>query len=82
MADLIPFPLRSRVRLVRSIVDYLECVHCPAASQFWRVRIAEIVAEMRASGLPDAAIRTEILDLQDAVQSELCERSALTKSQA
>ena len=82
MADLIPFPLSSRVRLVRSIVDDLECVHGPAASQFWRARIAEIVAEMRASGLPDATIRTEILDLQDAVQSELCERSALTKSQA
>jgi hypothetical protein len=82
MAHLIPFPLCARASLVRSIVDDLECVHGPAASEFWRVRIAEIVADMRASGLPDTAIRTEILSFQDAVQAELCERSVRAKNQA
>ena len=82
MAHLIPFPLCSRTALVRSIVDDLECVHGPAASEFWRVRIAEIVADMRASGLPDTAIRTEILSFQDAVQAELCERGVRAKNQA
>jgi len=82
MAHLIPFPLGSRTALVRSMVDDLECVHGPAASAFWRARIAEIVAGMRATGLPDAAIRGEILDLQDAVQAELCERGARAKNKA
>lgn len=82
MAHLIPFPLGSRTALVRSMVDDLECVHGPAASAFWRARIAEIVAGMRATGLPDAAIRSEILDLQDAVQAELCERGAMARSKA
>jgi hypothetical protein len=71
MADLIPFPLSSRTRLVKRMVDDLEVVHGPAASAFWRAKVAEIVAGMRASGLPDAAIRSEILDLQDAVQAEM-----------
>lgn len=82
MANLIPFPLGSRTVLVRSIVDDLECVHGPAASVFWRTRIAEIVASMRETGLSDAAIRSEILNLQDAVQAELCERGAMAKSNA
>ena len=79
MANLIPFPLCSRTALVRSIADDLERVHGPAASAFWRERIAEIVAGMRAAGLPDTAIRREILSLQDAVQAELCQRSALAE---
>ncbi|MGB3646017.1 MAG: DUF6074 family protein [Mesorhizobium sp.] len=82
MAHLIPFPLGSRTALVRSIVDDLECVHGPAANAFWRTRIAEIVAGMRADGLEDGAIREEILNLQDAIQAELCERGALAKSRA
>ncbi|HEY4192757.1 MAG TPA: DUF6074 family protein [Mesorhizobium sp.] len=82
MAELIPFPLPSRAALVRSIVDDLECVHGPAASVFWRTRIAGIVASMRASGLPDETIRSQILSLQDAVQSELCERGLRAKNQA
>ena len=82
MANLIPFPRCSRAALVRSMVDDLECVHGPAASVFWRKRIAEIVADMRASGLTDAAIRGEILGLQDAVQAELCQRGGLTRSKA
>ncbi|MET3790433.1 DUF6074 family protein [Aquamicrobium terrae] len=71
MADLIPFPLHSRTRLIRSMVDDLKVVHGPAANLFWRERIAGIVAELRRSGLGDDAIRTEILGLQDAVQAEL-----------
>lgn len=71
MVDLIPFPLSSRTSLVRSMVDDLERVHGPAASEFWRRRVAEIIAELRASGLPDGAIRSEIYSLQDAVQAEL-----------
>jgi hypothetical protein len=71
MADLIPFPLSSRRHLVATMVDDLEVVHGPAASEFWRARVAEIVAGMRASGLSDAVIRSEILDLQEAVQAEM-----------
>lgn len=71
MADLIPFPLHSRTRLIRSLVDDLKVVHGPAANLFWRERIAGIVREMRGAGLSDDAIRTEILGLQDAVQVEL-----------
>lgn len=71
MSNLILFPLHSRASLVRSIADDLRVVHGPAANIFWRERIAGIVAELRSSGLPDAAIRTEILDLQDAVQLQL-----------
>ncbi len=82
MAHLIPFPLGSRTALVRSIVDDLECVYGPDANAFWRARIAEIVTGMRADGLEDGAIREEILNLQDAIQAELCERGALAKSRA
>ncbi|ODT31696.1 MAG: hypothetical protein ABS35_04185 [Kaistia sp. SCN 65-12] len=82
MAHLIPFPLGSRTALVRSIVDDLECVHGPAANAFWRARIAEIVAGMRAAGLADTAIREEILTLQAAVQTELCERSMPARTRA
>ncbi|MGH6761907.1 MAG: DUF6074 family protein [Phyllobacterium sp.] len=71
MAELIPFPLQSRVKLVRSIVDDLRHVHGPAANEFWRRRIDGIVAGMRATGLSSEAIRTEILGLSDAVQAEL-----------
>ena len=71
MAKLIPFPLHSRARLIRSMVDELQTVHGPAANLFWRERVAGIVAELRRSGLNDATIRTEILNLQDAIQAEL-----------
>ena len=74
MADLIPFPLHSRAALVRSIADDLETVHGPAADVFWRQRIAGIVADLRADGLADAAIRTEILGLQGTVQVEMQRR--------
>lgn len=74
MADLIPFPLHSRAALVRSIVNDLETVHGPAANAFWRERIAGIIAKLRADGLADVAIRTEILGLQDAVQAEMRRR--------
>jgi hypothetical protein len=71
MSNLIPFPLHSRANLVRSIADDLRVVHGPAANIFWRERIAGIVADLRSNGLPDAAIRSEILGLQDAVQAQL-----------
>ncbi len=71
MSKLIPFPLRRRADLVNSIADDLGIVHGPAANAFWRERIAGIVADLRASGLHDSAIRSEILDLQDAVQARL-----------
>ncbi|WP_080918958.1 DUF6074 family protein [Manganibacter manganicus] len=75
MADLIPFPLHCRTALIRSIADDLEIIHGAAANVFWRKRIAGIVAEMRASGLADIAIRSEILDLQNAIQTEMWERA-------
>jgi hypothetical protein len=82
MADLIPFPLSFRASLVRSMVDDLECVNGAAANEFWRSRVATIIADMRASGLGADAIRNEILSLQDAVQGELRRRSVGTKSHA
>ncbi len=75
MAELIPFPLHSRAALVRSISDDLEVVHGPAANAFWRERIAHIVAGLRLDGIADDEIRTEILGLQGAVQSELQRRA-------
>lgn len=78
MAELIPFPLHSRAALVRSIADDLETVHGPAANAFWRERIAGIVAELRADGLGDTTIRTEILGLQRAVQSTMERRACST----
>lgn len=71
MADVIAFPLHSRVALVRVIADELNAVHGPAANAYWRERISGIVAGLRADGLADAAIRDEILGLQDAVQTEM-----------
>jgi hypothetical protein len=76
MAELIPFPLHSRATLVRSISDDLEVVHGPSANAFWRERIAGIVAGLRADGVTDDAIRTEILGLQSAVQYELQRRAS------
>lgn len=75
MADLIPFPLHARVSLIRSIANDLEIIHGSAANIFWRERIAGIIADMRASGMTDTAIRCGILDLQDAVQAEMRERA-------
>lgn len=74
MADVIAFPLHSRVALVRTLADELNTVHGPAANAFWRERIAGIVAGLRSDGLADTAIRSEILGLQDAVQIELQSR--------
>lgn len=78
MAELIPFPLHSRAALVRSLSDDLEVVHGPNANTFWRERIAGIVAGLRADGVADEAIRTEILGLQSAVQAELQRRARST----
>ena len=78
MADLIPFPLHSRAQLIRSIADELETVHGPTANVFWRERIAGIVANLRADGFADDAIRIEILGLQDAVQAEIQRRDRRT----
>lgn len=82
MVDLIPFPLSSRASLVRSMVDDLECVNGAAANEFWRQRIASIVADMRKSGLGADAIRNEILGLQDAVQDELRRRCVGAQNRA
>ena len=75
MIEVIPFPLRSRVHLVRSFADDLETLNGEAANLLWRSRVKQIVAELRASDLGDAAIREEIVALQWAVQGELQERS-------
>lgn len=75
MADVIPFPLDCRARLVREIVDDLQNIHGEAANWFWRSRIAAIVGEMKAIGHEDEEIRTEIFALQHAVQLELRERA-------
>lgn len=75
MAELIPFPLHSRAALVRAIADDLEVIHGPGANTFWRERIASIVTGLRVDGVADDAIRTEILGLQSAVQSELRRRA-------
>ncbi|RUM97749.1 hypothetical protein EET67_11845 [Pseudaminobacter arsenicus] len=82
MADLIPFPLSSRASLVRSMVDDLECVNGSAANEFWRRRVAAIIADMRESGLDADAIRNEILSLQDAVQDELRRRCVGAQNRA
>ena len=82
MVDVIPFPLSSRASLVRSMVDDLECVNGAAANEFWRQRIASIIADMRGSGLGADAIRNEILGLQDAVQMELRRRCMASRSHA
>jgi len=71
MADLIPFPRRTQTKPVSSIVNELQALHGDAANEFWRLRIRSIVAEMREYGRSDPAIRVEILDLHEAVQSEL-----------
>lgn len=75
MAALIPFPLKFRMSLVRSLADDLERVHGPQASGYWRARIAGIASDLRTAGLPEASVRSEIHALQDAVQSELQVRS-------
>ena len=75
MVEVIPFPLRSRVHLARSLADDLEVVHGPAANELWRSRIAGVVADLRKRGHSDASIRLEIHDLQSAVQAELQQRS-------
>lgn len=77
MAELIPFPLKSRICLVHSIVDDLERVHGPAACVYWRTRIAGIAADLRAANVPEASVRSEIDGLQNAVQSELQIRSTM-----
>jgi hypothetical protein len=71
MVQVIPFPLRSRVHLVRSLADDLDVVHGAAANELWRSRIASLVAEMRKAGHSDGAIRDEIYELQSAVQADL-----------
>lgn len=75
MVQVIPFPLRSRTHLVRSLADDLDIVHGPAANELWRSRIAGIVSGMRQAGHSDAAIREEIHELQSAVQADLQSRS-------
>lgn len=80
MSSPIPFPLRSRTALIRSIAADLETVHGPAANEFWRRRIAGIVSGLRDSGLPDDVIRSEIYDLQSAVQYEMQRRAGWSSS--
>lgn len=75
MVDLLVFPFRARTALVHSLVDDLQKVHGEAANSFWRRRISELVAEMRRTGMTDASVRAEILELQHAVQNELVARS-------
>lgn len=75
MAQVIHFPLRLRTALIRSMVDDLEAMHGARANEFWRARIAAIIEDLRAAGLSSATIRSEILDLNHAVQQELMARS-------
>lgn len=77
MAELIPFPLKSRICLVHSIADDLEHVHGPAACVYWRTRVAGIAADLRAANLAEGSVRAEIYALQNAVQSELQIRSTM-----
>ncbi|WP_274626478.1 DUF6074 family protein [Arvimicrobium flavum] len=74
MAQLIPFPLRSRVSLADTIATDLETLHGPAANDYWRTTIAKVVADLRRIGLSQDAIREEVLDLQDNVQAALQNR--------
>lgn len=78
MAEVIPFPIRSRTDLVRSMVDELASVHGDAANVFWRERIASIVSGMRSNGIAADTIRQEIYDLQDAIQREMQDRALET----
>lgn len=74
MTKLFSFPLRARHSLISSIADDLDRLHGQKANEFWRQRIAGIVAELRDRGLEPSAIREEILDLQWAVQNEMQQR--------
>jgi len=75
MTKLFSFPLRARRPLISSIADDLDRLHGQQANEFWRQRIAGIVEELRACGLGTEAIRSEILDLQWAVQNEMQQRA-------
>lgn len=82
MSNSIPFPLARRISLIRSIADELEQVHGPDANAYWRRRIADIVAGLRADRLSDETIRGQILSLQDAVQYEIQHRAHQAEASA
>jgi hypothetical protein len=75
MAKVIPFPIRARQDLIRSMVDGLECIHGAAANAFWRQRIGEIVSDMKAKGIEVDAIGRAIHDLQHGIHAELQKRA-------
>ncbi|MBS9721236.1 hypothetical protein JYU29_11110 [Tianweitania sp. BSSL-BM11] len=75
MSEIIPFPLYRRVSVVREIADRIETLHGPAANSYWRERIAIVVSQLKKMGVDNDAIRTEVLSLQDAVQTRIRDQS-------
>lgn len=78
MTKMFSFPLRARRTLIQSIADDLDRLHGQEANEFWRRRIAAIVADLRDAGLAHDVVRQEILDLQWAVQYEMQDRARCT----
>ncbi|MEJ8307540.1 DUF6074 family protein [Agrobacterium larrymoorei] len=74
-SEVIAFPVKNRIRDIQRCVDMLETLHGDQANRFWRDECRALAAHLTALGYDDAAMRHEVTEFQDAVQTQLWAQS-------
>ena len=70
-SEVIAFPAKNRLRDVKRCAKVLETLHGREADIFWRDECRALAAHLLGLGYDDAAMRRDVMEFQDAVQSAL-----------
>jgi hypothetical protein len=70
-ADVIAFPLdRRRVEVIRA-AKFLNVVHGAYAERGWKRICRDMARQLRAVGIEESEVRSQVMAFQEAVQGEL-----------
>lgn len=70
-SEVIAFPAKNRVADIKRCVKMLDMLHGDEASRFWRDECRALAARLINLGYDDSAMRHEVMEFQNAVQTEL-----------
>ena len=70
-SQIISFPAARRRADVLQAARMLNETHGPAANEAWRALMSGLADELRATGIPEAEMRRQVMEFQAAVQLEL-----------
>lgn len=70
-SEVIAFPVKNRVADIKRCVQMLDTLNGEEANRFWRDECRALAAHLVNLGYDDVAMRHEVMEFQNAVQTEL-----------